>query len=216
MNQIIRIAIVDDHKLVRTGIAMILKENSDFVVVQQASNGQEFLDNISETKPDVVLLDLEMPVLSGRETLLKIREENPDIKVLILTMHNNEAFIVQMMELGANGYLMKDTDPNEVILAVQKVVESSYYFSDQVSLAMLQGISNQEMKSIDKVIGHGLSKREIDVLRLICKEHTTSEIGEILFLSPKTIEGYRKVLMDKTGAKNMAGLVMFAVKHQLT
>lgn len=131
-------------------------------------------------------------------------------------MHNNEAFIVQMMELGANGYLMKDTDPNEVILAVQKVVESSYYFSDQVSLAMLQGISNQEMKSIDKVIGHGLSKREIDVLRLICKEHTTSEIGEILFLSPKTIEGYRKVLMDKTGAKNMAGLVMFAVKHQLT
>jgi DNA-binding NarL/FixJ family response regulator len=130
-------------------------------------------------------------------------------------MHHNEAFIVQMMNLGANGYLLKDANPDEVLHAIRKVSESSYYFSDKVSLAMLRGISNDEIRLANQSLGHGLSKREIEVLRLICKEHTTTEIGEILFLSPKTIEGYRKTLMDKTGAKNMAGLVMFAVKYQL-
>jgi DNA-binding NarL/FixJ family response regulator len=215
MKPIIRIAIADDHKLVRAGIVMILKEDPNFLVVQQAANGQELLDRLSETRPNVVLLDLEMPVLSGRETLLQIRESYPETKVLILTMHHNEAFIVQMMNLGANGYLLKDANPDEVLHAIRKVSESSYYFSDKVSLAMLRGISNDEIRLANQSLGHGLSKREIEVLRLICKEHTTTEIGEILFLSPKTIEGYRKTLMDKTGAKNMAGLVMFAVKYQL-
>ncbi|MBL4604827.1 MAG: response regulator transcription factor [Flavobacteriaceae bacterium] len=211
MNKIIRIAIADDHKLVRAGIAMVLKEHPNFLIVQQASNGQELLNNIKVTKPDVVLLDLEMPVLSGREALPKIHKINNNIKVLILTMHNNEAFIIQMMQLGANGYLMKDTDPKEVVTAINKVIESKYYFSDKISRALLQNISNPEIKLTE----HCLSKREIDVLRLICEEHTTTEIGELLFLSPKTIEGYRKILMDKTGAKNMAGLVLFAVRHKL-
>lgn len=215
MKPMIRIAVTDDHKLVRSGIAMILRNEPDFVVVQQAASGQELIDDLEKTKPSVILLDLEMPVLSGRETLMRIREMNMDVKVLILTMHSNEAFIVQMMNLGANGYLLKNANPDEVISAIRKVSESEYYFSDKVSLAMLKGISNDEMKSMNQISGHGLSQREVEVLRLICKEHTTTEIGEILFLSPKTIEGYRKTLMDKTEAKNMAGLVMFAVKHQL-
>lgn len=214
MNKIIRIAIADDHQLVRAGIARILQENQDFVIVQQAANGRELLDAIKNTKPDVILLDLEMPVLSGRETLIEIRKTYPNIKVLILTMHNNEAFIVQMMELGANGYLIKNTDPKEVTQAIYKVIESEFYFSDIVSMAMLQGISNPQAVT-NQLKSHGLTEREIDVLRLICNEYTTIEIGEALFLSPKTIEGYRKLLMDKTGARNMAGLVLFAVRHGL-
>jgi len=213
MNEIIRIAIADDHKLIRAGITMILREQPKFLVVQQASNGQELLDEITTTKPDVVLLDLEMPVLSGKETLIEIRKLNPNIRVLILTMHNNEAFIVQMMEHGANGYLIKNTDPDEVVQAIHKVMKSEFYFSDNVSIAMLRGIANPEIKSERTLSGHGLSKREMDVLRLICQEYTTAEIGEALFLSPKTIEGYRKVLMEKTGARNMAGLVLFAIRH---
>lgn len=214
MDKIIRIAIADDHQLVRAGIARILQENQDFVIVQQAANGRELFDAIKNTKPDVILLDLEMPVLSGRETLIEIRKEYPNIKVLVLTMHNNEAFIVQMMELGANGYLIKNTDPKEVTQAIYKVIESEFYFSDIVSMAMLQGISNPQAVT-NQLKGSGLTEREIDVLRLICKEYTTIEIGEALFLSPKTIEGYRKLLMDKTGARNMAGLVLFAVRHGL-
>ncbi|OUR98131.1 hypothetical protein A9Q86_13810 [Flavobacteriales bacterium 33_180_T64] len=215
MNKLIRIAIADDHQLFRAGIIMILRENPEFLIVQQASNGQELLNGIADSKPDVILLDLEMPILSGRETLTKIHTINPKIRVLMLTMHNNKAFILNMMELGANGYLLKDTDPNEVTKAIYKVVESEYYFSDKVSIAMLQGISNIETTLEALAPEHSLSQREKEVLLLICQEHTTIEIGEILFLSPKTIEGYRKVLMDKTEAKNMAGLVMFAVRHGL-
>jgi len=215
MEKKVKIAIADDHQLIRAGMSMILKEQSNFQVVQQAANGQELMDNIYSTKPDVVLLDLEMPVLSGKETLIAIRKINPDIKVLILTMHNNQAFIIQMMELGANGYLIKDTDPEEVVQAINKVMISGYYFSDQVSIAMLQGISEPNLKASQKLPDHGLTEREIDVLRLICKEKTTVEIGQELFLSPKTIEGYRKILMDKTDSRNMAGLVLFAIKNGL-
>lgn len=214
MTKLIRIAIADDHQLVRAGIARILQENQEFLIVQQAANGQELIDGIKNSRPDVLLLDLEMPILSGRETLIQIREEHPGIKVLMLTMHKNEAFIVQMMELGANGYLIKNTDPKEVTQAIYKVMESEFYFSDIVSMAMLQGISNPKAAA-NQLKGSGLTEREIDVLRLICKEYTTIEIGEALFLSPKTIEGYRKILMDKTEARNMAGLVLFAVRHGL-
>jgi DNA-binding NarL/FixJ family response regulator len=215
MSTIIRIAIADDHQLVRSGMVMILRENPEFVVVQQAANGRELLDGLDQSKPDVVLLDLEMPVLGGQDTLIEIRKLYPDIRVLMLTMHNNEAFIVQMMELGANGYLIKNSEPDEVVKAIFKVVESEFYFSEEVSKAMLHGISNPELKNQGGREGHGLTEREVDVLRLICKEYTTTEIGESLFLSPKTIEGYRKALMDKTEAKNMAGLVLFAIRHGL-
>lgn len=214
MTKPIRIAIADDHKLFREGVRMILDDNTDFLIVESACNGQELLDGLASSKPDVILLDLEMPVLSGRETLVALHKVNPDIKVLILTMHDNQAFIVQMMEFGANGYLLKNADPNEVSNAIYKVVESGYYFSNKVSLAMLQGISEPKA-AIRLSTEHGLTEREIDVLRLICKQYTTTEIGETLFLSPKTIEGYRKTLMEKTASKNMAGLVVFAVKHGL-
>lgn len=213
MEKKIRIAIADDHQLIRAGISMILKEQPNFQVVQQAANGQELMDSILQTKPDVVLLDLEMPRLSGKETLLAIRNTNLDIKILVLTMHNNKAFIIQMMELGANGYLIKDTEPEEVILAINKVMQSDYYFSDQVSIAMLHGISEPKLKTAHNLPDHGLTKREIDILQLICQEKTTTEIGATLFLSPKTIEGYRKILMDKTDSRNMAGLVLFAIRN---
>lgn len=215
MKPTVRIALADDHKLIRAGISMILNEQDEFEVVIQASNGQELLDGIHSAQPDVILLDLEMPVLSGPDTLAEIRKNNLSIPVLILTMHNNDAFILQMMEMGANGYLIKNTDPEEVVDAIRKVMESKFYFSDNVSKAMLNNLASPNRKTSSPLPGHHLTEREIDVLRLICKENTTTEIGDALFLSPKTIEGYRKILMDKTGAKNMAGLVLFAVRHGL-
>lgn len=215
MNSKIRIALADDHKLLRSGLVSILHSNPDFLVVQEASDGKELLEGLDKSNPDVILLDLEMPGLSGKETLEKIRLENNTVKILILTMHQNKAFIIQMMELGANGYLLKDTDPKEVIMAIEKVYHSDFYFSEIVSRAMLSGISKPHLQTNSQNLDHDLSPRELDVLRLICKELTTTEIGEALFLSPKTIEGYRKVLMEKVNARNMAGLVLFAVKHNL-
>jgi DNA-binding NarL/FixJ family response regulator len=215
MSEIVRIAIADDHLLVRSGMAMILRENPNFVVVQQAENGRVLLDGIEDSKPDVVLLDLDMPVLGGADTLTEIKKSYAHIRVLILTMHNNEAFIIKLMELGANGYLLKDTDPKEVVKAINKVVEDEFYFSEEVSKAMLHAMSNPDLKNSEGPRGHGLTEREVEVLQLICKERTTAEIGDALFLSPKTIEGYRKALLIKTEARNMAGLVLFAIKHGL-
>ncbi len=213
MKNTIRVAIADDHSLVRSGIALILNAKEDIAVVQQSSNGKELLDGLKANRPDVILLDIEMPVLSGPDTLVEIRKTEPNIPVLILTMHQNEAFIIKMMELGANGYLLKDTKPDEVTTAIYKVVESKFYFSELVSTALLNKVSNPSLDTDVRVGSHELTSREVDVLRLICKEHTTSEIGEKLFLSPKTIEGYRKILMEKTGSRNMAGLVLYSIKH---
>ncbi|HBF18635.1 MAG: DNA-binding response regulator [Owenweeksia sp.] len=214
MNQPIRIALVDDHRIVRSGLASILRSDNRFLVVQEAANGRELIDGMDISHPHVVLLDLEMPVLSGREALTEIRAKENDVRVLILTMHQNKAFISQMMELGANGYLVKDSEPEEVVKAIEKVHAVGFYFSDLVSMAMLHKISAPQMKA-PILPEHGLTNRELDVLQLICQEKTTTEIGELLFLSPKTIEGYRKVLMEKVRARNMAGLVLFAVRHGL-
>ncbi len=215
MNAHIRIALADDHRLIRSGMKSILNSYPHFEVVQEAANGQELLDGLESSRPDVILLDLEMPVLTGKEALETIRKGNQLIKILILTMHQSNAFIVQMMELGANGYLLKDCDPDEVIRAIEKVYHQDYYFSEKVSRAMLGGITDPGLKSTSLLKSHGLNEREVEVLRLICEEKTTLEIGETLFLSPKTIEGYRKTLLEKTNARNMAGLVLFAVKYGL-
>ncbi|MFT5237513.1 MAG: two-component system response regulator DegU [Ulvibacter sp.] len=128
MSTIIRIAIADDHQLVRSGMAMILLENPEFIAVQQAENGRELLDGIEQSKPDVVLLDMDIPVLGGADSLAEINKSHTHIRVLMLTMHNSEAFILQITNLGANGYLIKNTDPKEVVKAIYKVVESEFYF----------------------------------------------------------------------------------------
>jgi len=211
----IKIALADDHNLVRSGIRSILQTQPGFQIVLEVADGLALINGLKQAKPDVILLDLEMPVMSGKECLEEIRKTDADTRVIILTMHKNPAFILQMMEAGANGYLIKDSEPEEVIKAVQHVYEKEYYFSEHISRAMLAGIANPDLRSGAVLKQHGLIQREIDVLRHICQEKTTAEIADELFLSPKTIEGYRKTLFEKTGARNMAGLVMFAIKHGL-
>ncbi len=210
MTKTLRIALADDHELVRSGLTALLQKDPRLKVVQESSNGRELLDGLVESKPDVVVLDLEMPVLSGQDALIELRYKFPDIKVLILTMFDGPAQIRQLMETGAHGYLVKDGAARDVVQAIYKVVQSGYYFSDRVSLALLsQSPEKHEQESLQEP----LTEREADVLRLICREYTTAEIAETLFLSAKTIEGYRKVLLDKTESRNMAGLVLYAVRN---
>lgn len=215
MSKLTRIAIADDHQLVRHGISLILNNHPNFQVVFEAENGRQLLDQMDEHRPDLVLLDIEMPVLTGPDTLIELRAKYPDLPVLILTMHKSEAFISHMMELGANGYLLKNTEPEEVIRAIQKVINTGYYFSDLVSIAMLKGLSNPDSKGVDAASHAGLTRREVEVLSCICEQMTSKEIADKLFVSQKTVEGYRKVLMQKIGARNMAGLVMYAVKNKI-
>ncbi len=212
----IQIAVVDDHSLFRKGMISILQQVSDFEVVVEAVNGQEFLDKLKTQAVDVVLMDLQMPVLDGIKTTEIIRAKHPDTKVLILSMHDEDQFVLHLMEIGANGYLLKDTDPEEVEKAIRKVFETDIYFSDFVSKIMLRKM-NRKTQQENKIFNYktDLSERELQVLKQTCEGLTTAEIADILALSPRTVEGHRLRMMEKLGLKNTAGLVAFAIKNNL-
>ncbi len=209
----IKLALADDQNLFRKGMAMLLREINGMEVTLECANGKDLLKAIAVVPVDIVLLDLEMPVMDGVETMKRMRTDHPDVKVLVLSMHSEEKFIVHLMELGANGYLLKTAEATEVENAIRSVAESGYYFSDMVSQVMLQGlVKKDKVRPYFNVIDP-LSEREIEVLKLICAEKTTPEIAEQLFLSPRTVEGHRNNILLKTGARNVAGLVVFAMTN---
>jgi DNA-binding NarL/FixJ family response regulator len=209
----IKLALADDQNLFRKGMAMLLRELDGMEVTLECANGKDLLKAIAVVPVDIVLLDLEMPVMDGVETMKRMRTDHPGVKVLVLSMHSEEKFIVHLMELGANGYLLKTAEATEVENAIRSVAESGYYFSDMVSQVMLQGlVKKDKVRPYFNVIDP-LSEREIEVLKLICAEKTTPEIAEQLFLSPRTVEGHRNNILLKTGARNVAGLVVFAMTN---
>ncbi|MCP9761616.1 response regulator transcription factor [Lacihabitans soyangensis] len=212
----IKIALVDDHKLFRKGLMSILQQNEDFEVLFDAVNGREFLDHPLLSEVEVVLLDIQMPELDGIATTKLLRENNEDIKIIILSMHDEDQFILHLMEIGANGYLLKDTDTDEVSLAIKKVQDSGVYFSDFVSRVMLRKM-NKSTQTSNKIFNYktDLSTRELEVLKHICEGLTTTEIGDKMCISPRTVEGHRLRIMEKLGVNNTAKLVAFAIKNDL-
>jgi two-component system, NarL family, response regulator DegU len=217
----IRIAVVDDHTLFRRGMATILEQVEDFEVVMDAVNGRDFLDKLAKTPVDVVLLDLQMPELDGIKTTQILQKDYPDLKIIILSMHDEDQFVLHLMEIGASGYLLKDTDSDEVEKAIRKVMEAEHYFSEFVSRVMLRRMTRKGVKENDKEkpklfnFKTDLSEREVQVLKHICEGLTTTEIGDLVALSPRTVEGHRLRMMEKLGLKNTAGLVAFAIKNQI-
>ncbi|MFK8161577.1 MAG: response regulator [Lewinella sp.] len=211
-NPPIRIALVDDQKLFRGGLKMILSDRPDFRVVFEADNGKQFFERLAFEPVDVVILDVEMPVMDGIETLEKIRETHPDLRVIMLTMHDSDRLINHLMQLGANGFLLKDENPEIVRTAVERVGQEGIFFRDYVSKALLKG-GRQKPNKPDGYFGPNISEREMEVLSLICQEYTSKEIAEKLFISARTVEGHRRSLQDKTGARNLVGLVLYAVKN---
>lgn len=211
----IKISLVDDHKLFRSGINALLSSNGTYNVVSESDNGKAFIDIVEEVQPEIVLMDLEMPEMDGMETTKVLKAQYPDIKVIMISMHDDEKFIVHMMDIGARGYLLKNADPEEIELAINSVAETGYFFSDLVSRAMLQGLTKGGKVKPSFKPGNDLSEREMEVLQLICREKTATEIGEELFISPRTVEGHRNNIILKTGARNTAGIVVFAMKNGL-
>jgi DNA-binding NarL/FixJ family response regulator len=210
---IIKYLIADDHKIFRQGLKLVLTDDHHLKCIGEAASGVEVMEQLNKEQPDVILLDLKMPDMDGIETTQKIRALYPDLKIIILTMHNDEHFILHLMELGANGYLIKNADAEEIKKAIHSVFESNYYFKELVSTALLRKVSQH--KNMDPKFRHSieLNEREIEVLKLICEENTAAEIGEKIFLSARTVEGIRASMMQKIGVKNIAGLVIYAVKH---
>lgn len=209
----IQYVIADDHQIFRKGLKLVLGDDPALNFVGEAENGAALLALLETVSPDVVLLDLKMPEMDGFEATREIRKRFPEIKILILTMHDEEHFILHMLEAGANGYLLKNANPAEISQAIHAVHETNHYFNDLVSKAMLKTIVHKNMAKPDFRNTVSLSEKETTILRLICQELTSAEIGEKVFLSARTVEGIRAGMMEKIGVRNIAGLVMYAAKN---
>jgi len=209
----IKIAIADDYKIFREGLKISFASDHVLAVIHEADNGEDLLSNIEKEKPDVILMDLKMPIIDGMEATQIIRKKYNDIKVLVVSMYDDDKFIIHLMEIGANGYLLKNAEPEEIRKAIYAVCENGYYFNDLVNKALLKKLvmKNNLVPSFNEDVK--LSDQEHQVLQLICEEKTVSEIGAELSLSPRFIEGIREKLIEKVGVRNTAGLVMFAVKN---
>ena len=212
---IIKYVIADDHKIFRQGLRYALSDDHKMRLVGEAENGITLLQVVEKSKPDVIILDLKMPGMDGMEATKKIRMQHQDVKILILTMIEDEPFILHLMELGANGYLLKNSEPEEIKKAVHCVYENDYYFNNLVSRTMLRNLVRKNDVTMKFNGGVELNDREKEVLGLICQEFTAAEIATKIFLSQRTVEGIRSSLLEKIGVKNTAGLVLYAVRNGL-
>ncbi len=208
------IVIADDHKLFRKGMRALLSEFNFIGEIYEAADGKELLDLLKNSRPlpDLVLLDIQMPVMDGIEANKKIKKQFPELKVLILTMEDDEQFILHLIMEGVNGYMLKNSEPEELELAILKLLKNDFYFPDNMTHLVLKSARNKNFSIKDLP---EFTPKEIEILEYICKENTASEIAEKLNISVRTVEGYRSRLLDKTGAKNIAGLVVYALKHKL-
>tara|TARA_A100000171_G_C2140267_1_gene154726 strand:+ start:5683 stop:6336 length:654 start_codon:yes stop_codon:yes gene_type:complete len=209
----IKVAIADDHSLFREGLKFILAKMSGIELILEVSNGIELLKGFEKEVPNVVLLDLEMPNGDGVETCKQLKKDYPEVKVLVLTMHSEERMISYLMEIGANGYLLKDIRHDVLKNAIEAVHTQGFYFTNEVSKSLLEGLKKHSRQVPKFGMEVSLSTREKEVLELIAKELTTLEIGERLFISERTVEGHRKNLLSKFDVKNTAGLILKAVKQ---
>lgn len=212
---VIKVAIAEDQKLFRACLVPILNGYDHIEVVSEVSNGAELLAHFKQSGevPDVVILDLTMPEMNGLETTEVLKREYPDVKIIILTVHNEERHIVKMVGMGVNGYLVKNAEIEEVIKAIESVIYKGFYFNETTLQAIQSGMSQRRSKAFDPM--SPLTQREKEVLELICKEFTTPEIADKLYLSVRTVDGHRNHLLEKTGARNTAGLVLYAMRYNI-
>lgn len=207
------IALVDDHVLLRNGLAELVRKLG-FTVILEADNGKAFTEKLrDDEQPDVALLDINMPEMDGYETARWIKKNRPEIRVLALSMYDDENAIIRMLKNGARGYILKDCEPGELKAAIEALIEKGYYYSEMVTGRLIHSINHldePEHSTVKEVLG--LNQREIEFLKLCCTEMTYKEIADKMCLSPRTIDGYRDALFEKLNLKSRVGLVLFAIK----
>jgi DNA-binding NarL/FixJ family response regulator len=213
----IKIVLADDEILFRKAISFLLQKESNVEILFEASDGKELLELLEESEilPDIIIMDLKMPNLNGVEATKKIVKNYPDIKIIALTSYSSKCFINNMIEIGAASYLVKSATPKEVLETINEVHKKGFYYNETV-LEVLENESITLNKSLEILFDRNfLSAREREILQHICKQLSTSEIAEKLFLSPRTVDGHRNNLLLKTKSKNMAGLVVFALQNNI-
>ncbi len=212
----IRVFIADDHAVVRDGLCYLLEAQPDLTVVGDAGNGRDAVALVKQLKPDVVLMDISMPELNGIDATTQIIQSVPETSVIILSMQGTAEYVFRALQAGAHGYLLKDSAGKVVVEAVRAVYGGSRYFSDEVTTTLVTDYLEQRQAGPEKSPLERLSGREREILQLVVEGKSSAEIGQILSLSPKTVETYRSRLMMKLGIKDLPSLVKFAVQHGLT
>lgn len=210
----IKIALIDDEILFRKSIIFLLGKEENIEIVFDGKDGYELLDYLKkgENIPDIVITDIRMPGLDGLDTTLKLTREYPDIKIIALTNFQSERFIDQMITYGVSSYILKDTEPEEVIYIINQVDRYGIYFNNAIMNIIVRTKRNDVEKDASY---YKLSEREAEILNMICNQKNTKEIADSLCLSERTVEGHRKKLLEKTESKNVVGLVLWAIRHHL-
>lgn len=212
MNKKINIAIVDDEALFRKSLLYVLKREKNIKVVFDGANGKEIIQYLKsdENLPDIILMDIRMPMMDGVETSKIILEQYPEIKIIIVSSVESPRFVEVMVRYGASSYLLKTSQPQKVVHTINQVHEHGVCFDPEMMSIIINSRRNKQ-----PISSHELSKREIEILQLLCKQLNTKEIAEKLCLSERTIDGHRKNMLDKTGSKNVIGLILWGIKNEV-
>jgi DNA-binding NarL/FixJ family response regulator len=213
----IKVIIADDHVLYRAGVKTALSTKKDVKVIGEADNGMHLLNMLKMIPVDVILLDIQMPIMDGIATLPEIKKGYPHVKIIMLTMIEDHSMITRLMEIGANSYLTKTSDSEIIYEAIKTCYEQEYYFNSLTNKALLTNLKQRNDITPQRMVQQEahLNDKEMLILRLMCEEKSTKEIADLVDLSPRTVEAIRDKLKVKTGAKSTAGLIMYAVKHNI-
>lgn len=210
----IKIVIADDHHILLDGLKAMLDKQDNIEVLATYDHGQALLDDLQKIKPDLALVDINMPGMQGPELTQKIKELNPGVFVITLSMYDDAAHIMEMIEAGVSGYLLKNVNDKELIDAITQVMAGKMYFSSEVSEKLTTLVMHQQRK-LDQPVMPKLTERELEILKLIANEHSNAEIADILFISERTVETHRKNMLRKTNNKTIVGLIKYAMEQQL-
>jgi len=210
----LKIALIDDHLLFRRSMSLLINSFEGMKVVVDAAEGNQCLTKLVTTPVDVLLLDIQMPVMDGYETCKQVKSKFPDVKILIVSQLSSRESIHKMMELGAHGYFTKNSNPDQLELAIRNVHEEGFYFGQELSLVIKEAMFWENKNAINYDEPKDLfSERELQIIKMICKEYKSKEIADILFINVRTLESHRKNVMDKSNDKNIIGVILFALKN---
>ena len=212
MDKEIKIVIADDHQMFIDGVKSLLSKEKKLNFVYEAANGEDALSFIKKNEIDLLITDISMPGMSGTELTKKIKQEFPQIKVLVLSMFNDPAIVNEILQSEAEGYILKNTGKQELLSAISKIMDDGTYYSNEVMNLML----NQKRRSATQVQSKDLlTERETEILKLVCEEYTTAGIAEKLFISPRTVDTHRKNILEKTQSKTIVGLIKYAFENNI-
>ncbi|MDA8188808.1 MAG: response regulator transcription factor [Dehalococcoidales bacterium] len=211
----IKVLVVDDHTILREGIRVLLEAQPDIEVVAEASNGREAVDRVRALSPDVVLMDIGMPSMNGLEATRQIRKYNPDTQVVVLTMHDNEEYIFQILNAGAAGYVLKRAAAKDLVSAIRSVYQGGSFLHPTIAKKLIRDYLRRVGEDSDKLICDGLTDREREILKLIAEGNTSQQIADVLCLSVKTVQTHRTHIMDKLDIHDRTELVKYAIRKGL-